>query len=74
MTKKHFIALADMIRTARLGEPGRSQAYVDGYKAGRSDKLIGFRSTYVWASQPHEGEYVWNYAIGYRQAQLGRPF
>ena len=52
----------------------RSQAYVDGYKAGRTDKRMGWRSTYVWATQPHEGKYIWNYAVGYRCAQLGQQF
>ena len=86
MTKKNFIALADTIK-AQNSNPydtsedtmlfpisGRSQAYVDGFKAGRADKLIGWRSRYIWATQQHEGEYVWNYAIGYRTAQLGQAF
>ena len=52
----------------------QSKAYSDGFKAGRADKLIGWRSEYVWATKEQEGEYAWSYALGYRVAQLGKLF
>lgn len=45
-----------------------TQAWLDGYKAGKCDRLIGWRSEYVWATGRHEGRYVWEYSLGYKQA------
>jgi hypothetical protein len=53
---------------------GRSQAYVDGYKNGRTDKVIGIRSEYAWFGTNDPNEYTRNYSIGYRRAQLGLEF
>ena len=49
-----------------------SDALRDGYKAGKTDRRIGYRSAYVWASKPHEGAYVWEYAVGYKRGWLGK--
>jgi hypothetical protein len=51
-----------------------TRAYIDGYKAGRADHSIGWKSRYVWATQKHEGEYVWHYSVGYRTGWLGLQF
>ncbi len=40
-----------------------TQAYIDGFKAGRADKLLGWISRYVTATRPHEDVYLWHYAI-----------
>lgn len=40
MTKKHFIALADMLRTARLGIPGKPA--VNPFKQEHVDFLADF--------------------------------
>jgi hypothetical protein len=51
-----------------------TRAYIDGFRAGRADKLLGWVSRYVTATRPHEGVYLWHYAIGYKTAQRGETF
>jgi hypothetical protein len=51
-----------------------SQAYVSGFKAGRADKSLGWKSLYVWHSRPHEGLYIWHYSVGYRAGWRGEQF
>lgn len=52
----------------------KSQAYVDGYKSGRTDRALGIRSDYSFFSFETESEYQHNYSLGYRRAVLGLEF
>jgi hypothetical protein len=51
----------------------KSQAYVDGYKAGRADRRLGIRSEYAWHGEQFECYTTW-YAEGYRRGILGLSF
>jgi hypothetical protein len=55
-------------------ESTEQQAYCEGYKAGRADRRANWKSRYVWATQRHEGAYLWHYSVGYRNGWLGRNF
>ena len=46
-------------------------AYRDGWRAGRADRMIGQRSDYAWWGEQWSG-YSQDYAEGY-QAGWGRP-
>lgn len=52
----------------------KSQAYVDGYKAGRIDRQLGIRSDYAFHSFESEPDYVRWYSWGYRNGILGLKF
>lgn len=54
----------------------KSQAYVDGYQTGRTDKTIGIRSDYAWFGQALDSpsSYTYNYSVGYRRGWLGISF
>jgi hypothetical protein len=55
-------------------ESTEQQAYCEGYKAGQADRRANWKSRYVWATQRHEGAYLWHYSVGYRNGWLGRNF
>jgi hypothetical protein len=48
-----------------------TRAYLDGYRAGRGDRLLGRSSRYILGTKPHEGVYLWRYAMGYKVALRG---
>jgi len=43
----------------------QSQAYIDGYKAGQSDRRLGIRLTVSWFIESVPG-FVQSYSFGYR--------
>ena len=48
----------------------QSQAWQDGYKAGRADRFLGFRSTFAWSGCDSLNAYEREYSQGYRSAFL----
>jgi len=50
----------------------KQQAYTDGWRAGRADRLIGWCSSYSWhgALDPR-GSYSFHYSLGYRAGWTG---
>jgi hypothetical protein len=54
----------------------KSQAYVDGYRNGKTDYALGIRLDYAWFGRCVESSdnYSRNYSIGYRQGWLNLPF
>ena len=52
----------------------KSQAYVDGYKAGKADRLIGSKLDGSFYGLNSGNEYVREYSQGYRQGVLGLRF
>ncbi len=48
-----------------------TQAQIEGYIAGKADRLLGRRSEYVWFSQNSFNEYTREYARSYVRAWLG---
>jgi hypothetical protein len=49
----------------------KSQAYVDGFKAGRADRALGIQSKYAFYHFASESDYTREYSRGYRQGILG---
>jgi hypothetical protein len=47
-----------------------SQAYVDGFKNGCTDRRIGIKSEYAWNCANDLNEYASNYSRGYRRGLL----
>lgn len=52
----------------------KSQAYVDGYKAGKLDRQIGIKLDVSFYGTNSTNEYVREYSRGYRQGVLGLKF
>jgi len=52
----------------------RSHAYVDGYKSGKADRLLGIKLDVSLYSLNSSNEYVREYSRGYRQGVLGLRF
>jgi len=52
----------------------RSQAYADGYRAGKIDRRLGIHSDYAFYGVNDLNEYTRNYSEGYRRGILGLEF
>jgi len=52
----------------------KSQAYVDGYKNGQTDRRVEVKSEYAWNCYKDLNEYASNYSQGYRDGWNGRQF
>lgn len=56
MTKKHFIALADMLRTARIGESGKGDGF--GYNPFKQEH-VDFLADFLASQNPNFNRERW---------------
>lgn len=47
----------------------QTQAYREGFKAGKADKRLGIRLTVSWLSFASDPQYQQEYSAGYRAGQ-----